>query len=256
MKVTLAGTWSPRGEMARLQRLHSQLQQRYTAIVLSVPDTTGAAERKFLQEQPATTMVVTPRRGWGRYLALEEAMKQEADHIHYCDFDRLLHWVETDPVEWQQTLQRIPQHEFLIIGRTERALQSHPQSLAQTERIINDVASSLLAQPVDVGGGSRGFSRVAAQIVLTRTTPGGWGDLQWPILVNQAGLAVSYLAVDGLAWESADRYREQAATADQQARAALTYDHDVTHWARRVQIAQEIIQEGLAARFDEVTSAM
>ncbi|MCB0128458.1 MAG: hypothetical protein KDE58_39600, partial [Caldilineaceae bacterium] len=131
---------------------------------------------------------------------------------------------------------------------TERALQSHPQSLAQTERIINDVASSLLAQPVDVGGGSRGFSRVAAQIVLTRTTPGGWGDLQWPILVNQAGLAVSYLAVDGLAWESADRYREQAATADQQAQAAQAYDHNVAHWARRVQIAQEIIQEGLAAR--------
>ncbi|MBV7333360.1 hypothetical protein KFU94_35015 [Chloroflexi bacterium TSY] len=247
MRLTLASTWTPRGERVRLQKLYSQLKQLYDTMVVSVPKTIEQEDRMLLQEELGIGIVVMPQRGWGRYLVMHEALKSGADFIHYCDFDRLLHWVEADPSEWQTTVQRIRQTDCLIMGRSEQALHSHPQALVQTERIINTIASSILTQSVDLGGGSRGLSRAAAQFLIEHTTPGSWGDAQWPILLHRAGFRVDYVALDGLEWESPDRYRNQAATSGQRSQAAETYDQDAKHWARRVQIAQEIIQEGLVA---------
>jgi hypothetical protein len=161
--------------------------------------------------------------------------------------DRLLRWVETCADEWRQTVATLPQHDCLIIGRTAQAFATHPQALQQTEQIINMVFSHYFGQIVDLGGGSRGYSRRCVEYLLAHSTPGPWDDAQWPMLLQQAGFPLSYLAVDGLDWESADRHRPQAADGDLQRTLADAYDADPTQWARRVGIALEIIQAGLAA---------
>ena len=247
MSMALACTWRPRGEMVRFQQLHPELEHVYESIVIATPPDVAPEDVQPMREQPGVTVIGSPRRGWGRYMGIQQALETSPTHVHYADLDRLLHWIETRPEEWRQALEAIQTTDCLIIGRTEQAFQTHPQAIQQTEKIINMVASHLLGQSVDLGGGTRGFSRRAAQFVIANSAPGRWGDAEWPILLHRGGYAVDYLALDGLEWESADRYKQHAADADRRRAVAEAYDQNAETWARRVEIAREIVQEGLAA---------
>jgi hypothetical protein len=211
--------------------------------VIRAPDD----ELRRLRAQPGVSIVVVPRSAGSRYRTLAGALETPASHIHLADLDRLVRWAETRPEEWRRAVGAVQQTDCLVVGRTECAMQTHPQALRQTERLINAVFSDALGQPLDLGGGMRGFSRAAARVVLANSQPGWWGDAAWPVIVQRAGFAVRYLAVDGMDWETPDRYRERAADADTQRRAAEDYDADADHWAFRVRVALEIVQEGLAA---------
>ncbi len=252
MNIALACTWHPRGEMTRFQQLRPQLAQLYTQIILVTPATVGeetVATVCALADEPRLIVATSPAPPASRYLALQTAWERTtAPHIHYADMDRLLRWVETRPNEWRQTVATLTQHDCLIIGRTAQAFATHPQALQQTEMIINTVFSHHFGQVVDLGGGSRGYSRRCVEHLLAHSHPGPWDDAQWPMLLHRAGFPVNYLAVDGLDWESADRYRTQAADGALQRTIADAYDADPAHWARRVQIALEIIEAGLNSR--------
>ncbi|CAG0943235.1 hypothetical protein ANRL1_01254 [Anaerolineae bacterium] len=104
-------------------------------------------------------------------------------------------------------------------------------------------------RPIDFSAGSKGFSRRAAEFLIAHSPPGrALGmDAEWIVLLHRAGSAIDYVEVDGLDWESADQFAEQAADADAQRRAAEGYDADPKHWARRVAVAMEIVQAGLDA---------
>jgi len=164
-----------------------------------------------------------------------------------ADLDRLLRWVERLPDEWVRTAQAIQHSDCLVIGRTSQAYATHPQALVQTERISNRVISQLLGQPVDVSAGSKGFSRRVVEFILANSTAGHalGTDAEWPLLALRAGCAVDYHEVDGLDWESADRYQTQAADAEGQRQAAQQYDADPLNWTRRAEIAFEIVDIGL-----------
>lgn len=254
MDITLACTWHPRGEMARFQQLRPHLIQLYTQIILVTPATAGeeaVARVCALADELHLTVVISPAPPASRYLALQTAWERTtAPHIHYADMDRLLRWVETRPNEWRQTVAALPHHDCLIIGRTAQAFATHPQALQQTEMIINTVFSHHFGRVVDLGGGSRGYSRRCVEHLLAHSRPGPWDDAQWPMLLQRAGFRLDYLAVDGLDWESADRYRTQAADSPLQRTIADAYDADPAHWVRRVQIAFEIIEAGLAVTPD------
>jgi hypothetical protein len=250
LTITLATTWQPRGETARFVRLRPQLEQVYSLGVVAVPadpDSTAPDQVRAVAVGSHWLVIDSPRPAWSRYLALQNALHTAAaSHIHYADMDRLLRWVETRPTEWRQTVAAVVQSDCLIIGRTSQAFQTHPQALQQTEQMINSVFSHLLGQVVDLGGGSRGFSRRSAHQLISHSAPGPWEDARWPLLLHQAGVRLDYLAVDGLDWESADRHQPKAATTDLQQRLAAAYDADPHHWARRVQIALQIVEAGLA----------
>jgi hypothetical protein len=135
----------------------------------------------------------------------------------------------------------------LIVGRTEAAYQTHPQALVQTEAVSNRVISYFLGQEMDVSAGCKGFSRECVEFILDNTKPERalGADAGWPLTLNLAGYRVDYVQVDGLDWESADRYQERAASADEQRQAAAAYDADPASWASRVQVAMEIVDVGL-----------
>ena len=250
MGVVLACTWRPRGELPRVQRLRPQLERAYEHIVVALPPDADLAAAEPLHAWPAVSIVVSPQPFWGRYLAIQVAIQAAAarvSHVHYADLDMLLHWIEVRPEEWHRILERIQAAQCLVTGRTERAFRTRPQAIQQTERLINTVFSHVLGQPVDLGLGSRGFSRRAAEFVVANSAPGGWGDAAWPVLLHRAGFAVEFLAVDGVDWETPDFYREQVADGATRRRAAEAYDQRVDRWASRVRTALEIVQEGLAA---------
>jgi hypothetical protein len=245
MSPALACTWRPRGERGRLQKLFPNLRELYSDIVISVPTEIENEDSRFLRSLADVSVVVMPKRGWGRYLAIQEALKTSASHIHYADIDTLVHWIEVRPLEWRKAMDAIPRTDCLIIGRTETAMKTRPQALQQTEHIINLMGSHLLNQSVDLGAGNRGFSRKAAQFLITHSSPGRWGDAEWPIMLHRAGFCVEYLATDGLTWETPDRYQEEAAGPERQLLAAKACDLDADNWAFRTRVAFEIIQQGL-----------
>ncbi len=242
----LASTWAPRGELPRLQRLLPQLRDAYLHLVVVLEP---GSDPQMLAGLLSLTVVTVEHWGMGRYTALQKALDVDGEYIHYVDMDRLLRWVETRPAEWRQALDAIPKSELLVFGRTQAAYQTHPRALVETELISNRVISHLVGCEMDVSAGSKGFSRAAATYLASRAHPDHamGADGEWPVLLHQAGFKVGYLEVDGLDWESADQFREQAATAQEQRQAALAYDADPKHWAYRAQVADEVVAQGLRA---------
>lgn len=246
--VCLALAWHPRGEQGRFQRFYRQLQPLYRHFVVAVPPDADAAALALLGALPGLTLV---DRDWasGRHAVLRAALATDADYVHYCDGDRLIRWIETQPDELRRTVAAMTTTDCLVIGRTTAAFATHPLAQQQTEQLTNDVFSNLLGRTLDFSAGSKGFSRAAASFLLRASPVSGvmGTDSEWIVLLHRAGYRIDALAVDGLDWETADRYLDRAADAETQRRAAAQYDADPQHWALRVAVAQEIIEAGFAA---------
>lgn len=258
MSLMLATTWDPRGELSRFARLMPQFKEVYSGLVMVVPPAVHQPVMRTLNEIAGREwhahrngMVVLESSDWsaGRYLAVKMAVNQEPAFVQYADCDRLLRWVETHPTEWRQVAERSQHSECLIVGRTPAAYATHPQALIKTEAISNYIVSHWLGRIMDVSAGVKSFSLEAAHFLAQYTSPGkAFGtDAEWPILLQRAGFQVDYLEVDGLEWESADRFRDQAADRVSQREVAHAYDADPENWAYRTAVTLEIVQAGLEA---------
>jgi SAM-dependent methyltransferase len=252
MSIVLATTWYPRGELPRFAQLLPRLLEGYCSIVISyIPGIDTDVQEEFVSGKFASNHGViffeNEDQKMGRYLAVKKALEAGADYIHYVDMDRLLRWVETRPDEWMQMLKQIEKFDCIIFGRTEEATHTHPQALIMTEKASNQVVSFFLEREMDVSAGSKSFSRAAAQYIIDHDGGGNsiGTDAEWPIRLKQAGFGLEYIQVNGLDWESADRFQPQAANAEQQKQAAAEYDADPEHWVKRVEIANQIIQTAL-----------
>jgi hypothetical protein len=247
VRISLATAWRPRGEVGRLQRIQDRLLEGYDHLVIVATSDEGLTAAAPLEGWPRTTIQVSPQRFWTRYVAVQTATVRGTTHVHYPDLDLLVRWIEDRPVEWRETLAKIQGVDCLITGRSERAFRTRPEAIQRTEEIINRVGSHFIGQTVDLGLGSRGWSSAVARIVLANTSPGGWGDLEWPIIAQRAGIPVTYVAVDGVDWESPDQFRDEPADSETRQIAAARYDERPASWSLRVRVAHEIIQEGIAA---------
>ncbi|HLE15531.1 MAG TPA: hypothetical protein VI776_12340 [Anaerolineales bacterium] len=250
MSIALATAWRPRGELERFQRSIPALKEVYASITVSLPPGADPIIVQALEGFPGLRAAFTPDWSWGRHVSLTTALESGASHLQYADLDRLLRWVETRPDEWRRIAQEIQRHDCLVIGRTAAAYRTHPRALAETEAISNLVTSYLLGQPLDVSAGSKGFSRAAAEFLAANCRPGRalGSDAEWLVVLKRAGFAIDSLAVEGLDWESADRFQDRAAGPGEQQRAAGVYDMDPKNWQARVQVALEIVQAGLEAQ--------
>lgn len=251
VNIVLAGAWQPRGELARLKRYYERLKPLYSHIVVALksgePD--EAEIRTWFHSQGIRYQLYD---GWsGRHTVLKLALEANADFIHYVDMDRLVRWVELYPDELKHTVERIPLHDLLLIGRTSGAYVTHSRTLIETEALPNRFFSFWLgsASVMDLSAGSRGFSRRAAELVLKHSSDVNAlaMDIAWTVLIHRAKLNWDYIEVNGLDWETADRFQDRAANANQQRDLAAEHDNDPSHWELRVRIAQEMTELGIAA---------
>lgn len=253
MSLVLAATWHPRGELARLIRLLPELKAVYTEIIVITPPDkflgdAGLAGTKSLTSIRDVLLRKAEEWSFGRRIAIETALETNCDFVHYADMDRLLRWVETHPSEWREACRTITKSECVIMGRTPAAYRTHPKALISTEAISNRVVSYFLGRSMDVSAGSKGFNRKAVEYLMTNTVPvSAMGtDAQWVLTLFQAGFSITYIEVDGLAWESADRYLDSVAGEESQRWAARLYDEDPANWADRVEVAREIVETALS----------
>jgi hypothetical protein len=223
----------------------------YEYIIISLPPDVDAKQVDFLRQFENVRAIVNSDWTHGRHKAVLPMLETKAAFIHYCDLDRLLHWIETNPAELEAVVSSIPQYDYLILGRTDDAWATHPRSFFETEALFNQMFSHFFRQPVDVGGGSRGISRQAVEFLQAHSPPGRsvGTDGEWPVLLQRAGFTVDYRAADGLDWETPDQFQPRAVDRETQRLAALEYDKDPKNWQLRVWVAQEIISAGLAAMY-------
>lgn len=148
---------------------------------------------------------IIPKKGaaHARREALKLSLTGSDQYFHYCDFDRLLTWADRYVNELKSVVAEIPGNDYLILGRTERAFNTHPIEWIQTEKITNKICSLELGQEVDITAGSSGFSRQSAQLI-SDNSKARMTDAEWAMIVHRIGrMKVGYKAVEGL------EYREE-----------------------------------------------
>ena len=255
MNIALASAWRPRGEIQRFLQIYKQIEPVYSAITISLPPSSDPEDIAPLKKLPKTTLTETQDWSWGRHAALRLASQSNPDFVHYTDFDRLVRWVETQPREWQECVEKvIPSGECVLFERSEKAWDTHPRALRETEQLYKLILSHFLGKLYDLSAGSKSFSREATEFILANSPEiaGQSGralgtDGEWVLLLHRGGYTIKSQKVDGLDWENVDRYREKAATVSDQLSAAQAYDADPENWEHRVRIAKEIIEASLEA---------
>ncbi|HLD11566.1 MAG TPA: hypothetical protein VJB91_01535 [Patescibacteria group bacterium] len=177
--------------------------------------------------------------GEGRRVALQHAERQEV--YHCSDLDRMLHWVSEYPSELKDVLKWV-QGDFLILGRTDRAFQTHPFSWQLTESAINTVASQLLRKNVDITAGACLLSEKAKTFLLRSSKERGFGVCgEWPLLLQDAGMKISYRSVEGYEWEDPDRFQDEIKSQGYEEWLSSRYQTE-EEWMKRIDLLKEQVE--------------
>ncbi len=182
--------------------------------------------------------------GLARRRAILMALETPCTHILYCDSDRLFHWGEAYPEELKQIIDKIAEYDLTVLGRTQRAFQTHPQPQRDTEAIVNRVFALTSQKKWDVTVGARGLSRRAAAAILNGCPDEKLStDVSWPLFLQHlGGYSLGYLEVEGLEFETADRFQDEVATAGGVQAWIARIENDPWQWAHRLEMARTEIK--------------
>ncbi|MFX1444514.1 MAG: hypothetical protein ACFFHV_13960 [Promethearchaeota archaeon] len=153
----------------------------------------------------------------GNYkLSIQASLKYIANpktqKILYIDFDRLLHWLNNYPNELSNAISTNTNFDYVHIGRTSRAFETHPPTQKETEGIINEIASKILGFPKKKDIISVCFlisKELGNRIIKLKnvTTTGFYSS--WPIIFWSIAETKKYIEVEGLEWETPDQFKDE-----------------------------------------------
>ncbi len=184
------------------------------------------------------------RIGQVRRQTIRGGLEAGTTHLQMCDFDRAIHWVSCFPDELRDVVCSIPGYDLLVLGRTPRAWSTHPPYQAETEPLFNKVFALVTGLPWDVGAGSRGLSRRAAEALLDTSTEMTVGvDAEWPLLLlRREGFRTGHRACEGLEFETADCFGREIEAAGGYEAWEAQMSSDPRRWAFRLQVALMIAE--------------
>lgn len=231
-------------------RVLPQLQHVFSDIALYANVATAPHSLEYLTQHGVRVRAEAVEEGFNvigkfRRAAVEFALQGPCPFILYCDFDRILHWMEYHPEELRHVTQHITRYDFTILGRTPRAFATHPRIQRDTEAIINHVFERVSAlassdRAWDTSAGARGLSCRAAEAIVTGCRDDAISnDVTWPLCLQQRGdFSLGYLEAEGLEFETPDRFPAEVARAGGVAQWSEQLDDDVQHWAARLELAR------------------
>ncbi|HKZ34336.1 MAG TPA: hypothetical protein VJ179_00505, partial [Patescibacteria group bacterium] len=230
----------PDGRYLQMLEKHgSVLSQFYSRISICATPKTSRMTISSMKQLGWAVDVTESLYGEGRKIALQQAERQKM--YHCSDLDRMLHWVSVYPSELKDVL-KYAQGDFLILGRTDRAFQTHPFSWQLTESAINTVASQLLGKEVDITAGACLFSEKAKTLFLRSSKEKGFGVCgEWPLLIQDAGMKVLYRSVEGYEWEDPDRFQEEITFQGYERWLSDTYLTE-EEWMKRIDLLKEQVK--------------
>ncbi len=226
-------------------RVLPQLQHAFADIAVFANAATASQSVEYLRQHGVrvvaeATQVGLNYLGWIRRSAVQLALHGPCPYIFYCDFDRVLHWMEFHPQELTDVAQRLTHADFTVLGRTPRAFATHPRIQRDTEAIINHVFERVSGRAWDTGAGARGLSRRAAVAIVAGCLDDQISnDVSWPLCLQQrGGFTFGYIETEGLEFETADRFPAEVAQAGGVTQWSEQLDDDPQHWATRLELAR------------------
>jgi hypothetical protein len=180
-------------------------------VILTSPEGSGATGGLLTRHGARVVEDTQPQGvsqlGRVRLRALQAAAQGHHPYYFLVDFDRLIHWERHYPDELRRVEQAIPGYDFLTLGRTRRAFETHPAVQRYTERCANEGFAASFGDPLDVTAGARGLSLKAVRLLAQHSRCEGFGvDAEWPVLCRRWRLRLGYFAAEGLEFETADRF--------------------------------------------------
>lgn len=249
LTLYLAATYhDPDGRLFdQINRTLSTLTAVFSGIVIQASPAANDRALELLSERGTAVQQSTTGQddgaatlGRSRRKAVALAVREEADFVLLCDFDRAIHWAEFYPQELAEVAGRVRDYDFLVIGRTPRAFASHPHVQKDTEAIVNGVFARLSGLPWDITAATRGLSRRAAEVVVAESGDDSIGvDGSWPLLLKRkAGFKRGYVETEGMEFETADRYDEEIMAAGGRQTWLDQLDADPGKWLHRLEFAR------------------
>jgi hypothetical protein len=151
------------------------------------------------------------------------------ESVLYSDLDNLLRWIDADRPELERLLST-PDADVIVIGRSAQAMAACPRRLRDTEAIVNHIYALETGRAWDLMFAVRLLSPAAAKVVVDQGRENTLAsDVEWPMLVERAGLSAGYRQADGLSY----RTRQDFDAAHDR------NDGSPRHWIQRVEIAAD-----------------
>lgn len=194
-------------------RLGIEGLRAYAAVYAFVTEVTDVSVIEFLRKSNVKIQlgpVGIP--GGGQRRALATAAGNGHDDYFVCDFDRWLHWQAT----WNDELVNLPEtmrsrHDrawYVCLGRTVRALNTHPDAQILPETATNRAISVVAGKHLDATAGAAWIRADGARIILDGSIETSKAtDLEWPALIlrhERSRLDGAFM--EGLEFETADAY--------------------------------------------------
>ncbi|HLZ09865.1 MAG TPA: hypothetical protein VKT80_14840 [Chloroflexota bacterium] len=182
----------------------------------------------------------------GLWRMVDLALERPVDRVHFCDLDRLLHWLIRFPNELHDLPSFWADNDLTVLARSERAFQSHPGCQVLTEGIANYVIARRTGiAEIDAFSGSYVWSRRAAKAVLAAPGP---RDLRFyaeaVMAPYRSGCSVGCRIVEGLEWETPDQYPDKIAALG--FAAWLADFESPAQWRHRAELARVFVEAALS----------
>lgn len=182
--------------------------------------------------------------GASRRMSVKLALEGNCDHLLYCDFDRMLHWISVYPDELADLLGTVGQYDYLVVGRTQRAFDTHPLVQRETERITNYVFRLSFGKPYDVTTGTSAMSRPAAELILKHSQAlSNATDTEWPTIVSRfLSDRIGFVEVEGMEFETPDYYQSEIAEAGSYEEWMEGLSTSPENWLARLKLTYESVE--------------
>jgi len=246
-------THDPRGGLLEpIRERMPLLKGIYDELFIVATDETAGGVIEQLEDLGCTVVIQEDgvgydRIGDARRMAVSAAADGYLGHMHFVDFDRILQWAGSHPDELRRVTGEIPNHDFLIIGRTPWAMETHPVSQRETERFANKVASLVLGRDMDVASACQGLSPEVASIILEHSNVRSVEtDSEWPVIIQcKSDMPIGYIEVDGLGFEDWLRCMGEVEAVGGIENWKRAKDEDAARWLHRMRFAQRIAETAL-----------
>lgn len=196
-------THDPKGRNIKIfKELKYELEAIYSELFITISEESSLDLIKEIEKSKFKYKII-PRNGvaFARREALKFALTGKSQHYHYCDFDRILTWGKNHLTELKKVVKDTSNYDYLIIGRTETAMNTHPIEWIETEKISNKIFSLEIGKEMDVTAGSCSFSRNSANFIY-QNSKAKMTDAEWAMIVLRiAKRKIAYCAVDGLEYQ-------------------------------------------------------
>ncbi len=211
-----------------LHRTGPALRELFGGFGILATEPTSDDVVSFLEHELGAALGRAPADGnIGRHRRESVRLASGDSAVLYSDLDHLLRWIEADRQEVEKVLASLDA-DLIVVGRTARAMAACPRRLRDTEAIVNHIYALTAGRRWDLMFAVRLLSPAAARLIVEQAREDSLAnDVEWPLLIERAGLGVGYREADGLSY----RFRRDFdADSDQR-------DGDPLRWIERVEFA-------------------